>query len=213
MYIPVVAFWSSLFKISEIIELGHTVFIVLRKQALIFLHWYHHITVLVYTWYGYTVRTSSGRWYLAMNYAVHSVMYSYYAMRALKYRAPKWVRMGITIFQLSQMVVGVTIGVYVYKLKQANIPCGVSDNSFKHSFIMYLSYLFLFAKFFYDAYISPPKQATSSKSMQDSEHVKELMNSRASRPASKQGHITSDGKFRTDGSMNERNGYYLRKRS
>ena len=213
MYIPVVAFWSSLFKISEIIELGHTVFIVLRKQALIFLHWYHHITVLVYTWYGYTVRTSSGRWYLAMNYAVHSVMYSYYAMRTLKYRAPKWVRMGITIFQLSQMVVGVTIGVYVYKLKQANIPCGVSDNSFKHSFIMYLSYLFLFAKFYYDDYISPPKQATSSKSMQDSEHVKALMNNRASRPASKQGHITSDGKFRTDGSMNERNGYYLRKRS
>ena len=89
MYIPVVAFWSSLFKISKIIELGDTVFIVRRKQPLIFLHWYHHITVLVYTWYGYTIRTSSGRWYLAMNYTVLSVMYSYYAMRALKYRTRK----------------------------------------------------------------------------------------------------------------------------
>ena len=162
-YMPVVAFWTSLFSMSKIIELGDTVFIVLRKQPLIFLHWYHHITVLIYTWYSYTDRASSGRWYITMNFAVHSVMYAYYAMRALKYRAPKWVRMGITMFQLSQMVVGVTIGIYVYKLKQSNVPCGVSDNNMRLSFLMYFSYFLLFVKFFYDAYINPPQRPSNSK--------------------------------------------------
>ena len=162
-YMPVVAFWTSLFSISKIIELGDTVFIVLRKQPLIFLHWYHHITVLIYTWYSYTDRASSGRWYITMNFAVHSVMYAYYAMRALKYRAPKWVRMGITMFQLSQMVVGVTIGIYVYKLKQSNVPCGVSDNNMRLSFLMYFSYFLLFVKFFYDAYINPPQRPSNPK--------------------------------------------------
>lgn len=164
-YVPVVAFWTSLFSISKIIELGDTVFIVLRKQPLIFLHWYHHITVLIYTWYSYADRTSSGRWYITMNYAVHSVMYTYYALRALKYRSPQWIRMGITLFQLSQMVVGVSIGVYVYRLKRAGTPCGITDNNMYLSFAMYFSYFLLFMKFFYDAYLNPPKHAAKPKPM------------------------------------------------
>lgn len=157
--VEVVVFWTTLFSLSKIIELGDTVFIVLRKTPLIFLHWYHHITVLVYTWYSYADRTSSGRWFITMNYAVHSVMYAYYALRALKYNAPQWVKMGITLFQLSQMVVGVFIGVYVYRLKQAGIPCGVTDNNMYLSFIMYFSYFLLFMKFFYDAYLKPKKRS------------------------------------------------------
>ena len=39
--------WSFLFSMSKIVELGDTLFILLRKQPLIFLHWYHHATILV----------------------------------------------------------------------------------------------------------------------------------------------------------------------
>ena len=35
-------------------------FIVLRKRKLIFLHWYHHTTVLVITWYAGSTMASSG---------------------------------------------------------------------------------------------------------------------------------------------------------
>lgn len=39
------SFWLWMFAMSKIAEFGDTAFIVLRKQTLIFLHWYHHVTV------------------------------------------------------------------------------------------------------------------------------------------------------------------------
>ncbi|VDO59038.1 unnamed protein product, partial [Onchocerca flexuosa] len=49
----VTGFWTEMFALSKIAEFGDTVFIVLRKRPLLFLHWYHHVTVLVYTWHAY----------------------------------------------------------------------------------------------------------------------------------------------------------------
>jgi elongation of very long chain fatty acids protein 6 len=35
-----------------------TLFIVLRKKPLIFLHWYHHITVLLFCWHAFATQSS-----------------------------------------------------------------------------------------------------------------------------------------------------------
>ena len=96
-------FWTFLFTISKVYELGDTIFIILRKQNLIFLHWYHHVTVLVYTWYSYTEHLGPGRWFITMNYVVHSVMYTYYALRALRIRVPRQIAMSITTMQILQV--------------------------------------------------------------------------------------------------------------
>ena len=52
--------YAFLFPLSKLPELIDTLFIVLRKTPLSFLHWYHHITVFVYCWFSYTYPTSSG---------------------------------------------------------------------------------------------------------------------------------------------------------
>lgn len=48
---PNLSLWAFVFTLSKVVELGDTAFIVLRKAPLSFLHWYHHMTVLFYTWY------------------------------------------------------------------------------------------------------------------------------------------------------------------
>jgi hypothetical protein len=81
-------------------ELFDTAFIVLRKKPLIFLHWYHHITVLLYCWHAYAVRASSGLYFIAMNYSVHAIMYFYYFAMAVNIW-PKWLNpIFITFFQV-----------------------------------------------------------------------------------------------------------------
>lgn len=149
-------FWTWLFVLSKLPELGDTLFIVLRKQPLIFLHWYHHITVLIYSWFSYTEYTASARWFIVMNYCVHSIMYSYYALRAMKFSPPRFISMIITSLQLTQMVIGCAINIWAHGfLKTAGRnACNISPINIKLSIAMYFSYFVLFAQFFYKAYLS-----------------------------------------------------------
>lgn len=152
-------FWTWMFVLSKLPELGDTIFIVLRKQPLIFLHWYHHITVLLYSWFSYAEYTASARWFIVMNYCVHSIMYSYYALRAMRYNPPRKVAMLITSLQLLQMVVGCAVNLWARQLIQQQQECHVTPMNIKLSIVMYFSYFVLFARFFYKAYMSRDKKS------------------------------------------------------
>ncbi|GMR45557.1 hypothetical protein PMAYCL1PPCAC_15752, partial [Pristionchus mayeri] len=82
-------FWTLLFLISKLFELGDTLFIVLRKRPLIFLHYYHHAVVLIYAVHAGAEHATPGRAFILMNYAAHSLMYPYYAARAIGYKPPE----------------------------------------------------------------------------------------------------------------------------
>lgn len=156
-------FWNWMFTLSKVPELGDTVFIVLRKQPLIFLHWYHHVTVLLYAWYSYSDYIATARWFVLMNYIVHSIMYSYYALKALKFRVSRYVSMFITTAQLAQMVMGAVVNIWAYQVKEAGNECHVSYENIKISLIMYTSYFVLFAHFFRRAYMKKPTAITGDK--------------------------------------------------
>jgi len=76
-------FWLTLFIYSKLPELTDTVFLVLQNKKVIFLHWYHHCTVLLYCWHAYDTTISAGLWFCVMNYSVHTVMYFYYFLMAV----------------------------------------------------------------------------------------------------------------------------------
>lgn len=161
----VVGFWTWAFCFSKLPELVDTVFIVLRKQPLIFLHWYHHASVLIYCWFSYQDYSSTGRWFCGLNYIVHGIMYSYYALRALKLNVPRWVSMIITLLQLTQMIIGCWVNLQAWQYKSNGETCQVTEENLKVSLMMYATYFLLFAHFFLGSYIWKTKR--TSKFNQD----------------------------------------------
>lgn len=156
-------FWTWMFVLSKLPELGDTIFVVLRKQPLIFLHWYHHITVLLYSWFSYTETCASARWFIVMNYHVHAIMYSYYALRAMGYSPPRRIAMVITSLQLLQMVIGCAVNVWAQQLLNDHRECKVSYVNIKLSLAMYFSYFVLFARFFHKTYLSGAQRKKQPK--------------------------------------------------
>eukprot|EP00922_Rhytidocystis_sp_ex-Travisia-forbesii_P048994 GHVS01072928.1.p1 GENE.GHVS01072928.1~~GHVS01072928.1.p1 ORF type:complete len:334 (-),score=18.52 GHVS01072928.1:643-1644(-) len=167
--------WVLLFKYSKYVELIDTVFIVLQKKKLGFLHWYHHSTVLLYTWDSCYVDQPCGQYFMAMNYCVHTVMYFYFFMAGQCKRRLSW-GVFVTAAQITQMFLGIVItfvslyyaysypshprwdhddvtpplkdGVYISK---GNVICGM---------LMYSTYFYLFAEFFLNRYLFSSSSST-----------------------------------------------------
>lgn len=150
-------FWIYLFVLSKTPELFDTLFLVLKKQKLIFLHVYHHATVVLYAWFVYSNRMAGARWFSTMNLGVHSIMYTYYALKAMPnlVRIPKWVSMIITISQTMQMIAGTYVVAVAFHAHINGEPCATNTLMSIVSLIIYGSYLILFAHFFYRAYCAP----------------------------------------------------------
>jgi hypothetical protein len=134
-------------------ELLDTFFIVIHKKSLIFLHWYHHVSVLLYCWHAFTSKAPGGIFFATMNYAVHAIMYFYYFLMAIKMK-PKWFNsIWITVSQISQMVVGVAVTVLGFWLAPSyEKECSLKSENNIAALIMYGSYLLLFVQFFLQRY-------------------------------------------------------------
>ena len=159
------ALWAFLFAFSKLFELGDTSFLVLRKRPIIFLHVYHHVTVFIYCAYAYADFVSTGRWYGAMNYYIHSIMYAYYALTSLKlFRVPKVINVSITSLQMLQMIAGLLITMVVIKYKLSGLECNQSMINAVLVWLMYFSYFLLFLQYFNKTYGSRKPQATKAKS-------------------------------------------------
>jgi len=160
--------WVAFFTLSKFPELIDTFFIIIHKKPLLFLHYYHHVSVLLYVWfYGYGSANSIAPIFAAMNYGVHAMMYGYYFLMAIGMK-PKWMNpVYITSAQILQMVAGIVstvVGVYFYLLNKWDLSigkestCGVQGGELFAAVVMYGSYLFLFVQFFAVRFSKPIKK-------------------------------------------------------
>ncbi|RNF07092.1 fatty acid elongase [Trypanosoma rangeli] len=165
LYETPVGFWTGMFVLSKVPELVDTALLLLQGKFPPFLHWYHHVTVMIFSWHTYCDRTSTMLIFAAMNLTVHTIMYFYFAMCACGFK--KTMRKFapfITMLQIAQMVVGTMVTVYsaytVYTTPVGATPrCHVSKSNARMGVLMYLSYLYLFSVMFVGAYLRPKKPA------------------------------------------------------
>jgi len=167
LYKGVQFFWVWIFGLSKYIELVDTIFLMLRKKPISFLHWYHHTTVLLYVWVS-TALTPGGVGYIfaAVNCLVHFVMYFYYFLTSCGFK-PGFGRI-ITNFQIFQMIIGLAncfIWSYYYFFDNKYCNCAFSRFYIAISFIIYGSYFLLFLNFYFKRYIS---SSLSSKKVESS---------------------------------------------
>lgn len=149
-------FWVMLFVFSKVPELFDTFFIVMRNRPLIFLHWYHHVTVLLFCWHSFATESSTGLYFVAMNYTVHAIMYGYYFLMALRIKPPipAWT---ITVAQISQMFVGTFICLASFFLMRSGRTCAVKMDNVIAGGAMYFSYFVLFMHFALQRYVFKSK--------------------------------------------------------
>jgi len=152
---PTTGYWGWMFVMSKAPELGDTLFLIVRKKPVIFMHWYHHALTFLYAQITYSEMQAWCRWSLALNLTVHTIMYFYFAIRALEIRTPRYVAKFITTIQITQFIISCYIFTHLVYIKiTASVPnCLASWNVLSLGAMMYLSYLYLFAQFFYKAYI------------------------------------------------------------
>ncbi|KAJ1410382.1 putative elongation of very long chain fatty acids protein [Ochromonadaceae sp. CCMP2298] len=148
-------FWVMLFVYSKVPELMDTVFITLRKRPLIFLHWYHHVTVLLFCWSAYSTMAGSGLYFVAMNYSVHALMYGYYCLQALRMLPKSFPAVIITISQIAQMFVGTGVCCACWYYSLTGKSCHNETSNLVAGALMYGSYLYLFCDFAVRRYVFP----------------------------------------------------------
>lgn len=184
-YTSPAGFWNALFVLSKVPELVDTVFLILQKHKIPpFLHWYHHVSVLIFAFFNYATGNSTMIVFAGMNVMVHTIMYFYFALCAAGLK--KQVRPlapFITAIQILQMVGGSVLTIYSFFVNRSHyalgvtdmskLPCAVPQSTARFGYLMYLSYLYLFTKMFVSNYLSRPKTPTAVGTANDSAaHVK-----------------------------------------
>jgi len=155
------------FLLSKMWEFIDTVFLVLGKHRLRFLHVYHHVITLPLSWILYIDNSANGTICAWANMFVHTPMYYYYTIAALG--GTVWWKKYITQIQITQFVFCIFLMIYdyillrpldsKYCLKHKSYPY----NSILWSAIIYLTFLILFIKLYIDVYKSRKKAKSSEQ--------------------------------------------------
>lgn len=154
--------WMYLFILSKVVEFGDTFLLILRQKPVIFLHYYHHASVLIVSSYTFSRLFPVTRIYGIMNYFVHSLMYSYFTATSMGIKLPRFLSMTLTTLQILQMINGLVATVWYY------YSCGsFTDQLDHHSALwclsVYISYLILFMSFFIKSYLKPSNDGKKIK--------------------------------------------------
>jgi len=121
-------FWMYVYYLSKYVEYFDTVFIVLRRSELRFIHTYHHVITMMITYYSLFCEATGPWLIISLNTFVHIVMYYYYMLVTLDVKDIPW-KNSLTDIQLTQFVLDITmLCVYIYWDLVSERPVGSHCN-------------------------------------------------------------------------------------
>mmetsp|Transcript_10511 Transcript_10511/g.15790 ORF Transcript_10511/g.15790 Transcript_10511/m.15790 type:complete len:288 (+) Transcript_10511:39-902(+) len=140
---------NYLFKYYELLD---TIFLALKHKPIGFLHAYHHPATLVLAW-AQLLDSTGVQWVvIVLNLFVHTIMYFYYAMAALKIKMP-WKRI-VTITQIVQFILDLAACYIAWGLHSFWGRCFGTNRAGVVGVFVLTSYLYLFVDFYQTAYHS-----------------------------------------------------------
>ena len=146
-------FVLTTFGFSKLVEFGDTIFLIFRGNTPEFLHWYHHISIALFSWRSYNVGVDTVLWSSFSNSFIHTIMYMYFALMAIKIRVPTILASILTTLQIVQMVLGF-YSFYNYQY------CDPKYDTLLYGFavLIYMVYGFYFLEFFVEKYFLKKKK-------------------------------------------------------
>ena len=138
-----VGFITAVFNATKCLEWIGTLFLIVRKRKLRFLHVFHHLCTVLYCLHAqhFTAYSdASGIWFVVTNTFIHTWMYGYYAVRTLGLKPPG--AKLLTFAQISQMVLGSAVALHMFSCPDA----GANMSGHVFALVMYVCYFVLFAK-------------------------------------------------------------------
>jgi len=152
-----------LYHISKMIEFLESVFFILRKKnnQLSFLHCYHHVSMLIYTYLIITVVPGGSFCFAgAFNCLVHVFMYGYYLLAAMgpEFQPYLWWKKYITLFQLIQFA-----SIVIHAAFAMRADCGLPPLMLWVHMLYMCPFMFLFSQFYIKSYLKRKAAIESRK--------------------------------------------------
>ncbi|CAF1564925.1 unnamed protein product [Rotaria magnacalcarata] len=152
--------WYYILKIADLTD---TIIFVLRKKdnQITFLHVYHHLTMLFFSWYGGKYVAGGQSIFISiLNSFIHIIMYAYYGLSACGSHIQKylWWKRYLTQAQIIQFI-AVILHSSINLLTPCNFP-----KIFDVAFLVYgMSILLLFSNFYLQNYIKKGKDKKTTR--------------------------------------------------
>ncbi|KAJ7108242.1 GNS1/SUR4 family-domain-containing protein [Mycena epipterygia] len=136
------------------VELLDTLFIVLRKKRLTFLHVYHHSSAIILCYVQLKNRSTLSWVAITGNLFVHTILYYYYFVTGSGYRP--WWKKHLTGLQILQFVVVGPTSLWALGVSQFSVPrkpCSVTSAAALVGTVTLTSHFFLFVELYFTTYI------------------------------------------------------------